>query len=131
MSDSPDHRILILQEQPDLGRLWARHLERMGATVELFTSSDAAIARIEEAPFAAVIIDLLHSEAQGLSVADVAAFRQPDLSVIFVTSSTFFADGSIFRHCQNARAILRSTTPPDDLAKIVLHYGQGRDVRPA
>ena len=131
MIDTAEHRILILQEQPDLGRIWARHLERMGATVELVGSSAQAMTRIEQAPFDALIVDLLHSDGQGLSVTDLAAFRQPDLSVIFVTSSTFFADGSIFGHAQNARAILRTTTPPEDLAEIVMHYGQGRAVRPA
>ena len=40
----------------------------------------------------------------------------------FVTNTTFFSDGSIFAHAQNARAFLQSNTPPEDLAAMVVHY---------
>ena len=51
-----------------------------------------------------------------LAVADFASYRRPDCRVIFVTNTSFFSDGSIFRHCANACAYLQSQTEPADLA---------------
>jgi hypothetical protein len=55
----------------------------------------------------------------------MASYRQPGAKVIFVTDTTFFSDGSIFRHIPNACAFIRAETPPDDLVAIVEHYGEG------
>ena len=40
-----------------------------------------------------------------------------------ITNTSFFSDGSIFRHIPNACAFLPSATPPADLAAVVGHYG--------
>jgi hypothetical protein len=43
--------------------------------------------------------------------------------VIFVTDTTFFSDGSIFAITPNARALVRTSAPPEDIAAMVEHYG--------
>ena len=116
--------VLIVQSNQPLGALWARHLERLGAAVELASSGDRAVKLLETRDFDAIVLDLVLEEGSALTVADVAQFRQPDANVIFVTDTTFFSDGSIFTHSGNARAFVRKGTPPGDLAAIVEHYGQ-------
>lgn len=74
-------------------------------------------------PFDVIILDLVLATGSALAVADVAQFRQPDTSVIFVTDTSFFSDGSIFSIMPNARAFLPTRTPPDDLAAVVEYYG--------
>ena len=41
---------------------------------------------------------------------------------MLVTSSQFFSDGAIFDLCPNARCLLPSQTPPDDMACMAMHY---------
>jgi len=39
-----------------------------------------------------------------------------------VTSTSFFADGSIFQHIPNACAFLQAGTPPEDLAAMAEYF---------
>lgn len=116
--------VLIVQSNAHLGRLWSRHLERLGADVVLALTGDEAVELLGEQGFDAIVLDLVLKEGSALTVADVAYFRQPDANVIFVTDTTFFSDGSIFSHSANARAFVEKATPPADLAAIVQHYGR-------
>ncbi|RYH01654.1 response regulator [Salipiger sp. IMCC34102] len=125
-SDPPTHDILIVQEESELGALWARHLVRMGAKVDVISTGEQAIHSLETQHYDAVVLDLMHSDSLTFPVADMVAYRQPEAAVIFVTRSSFFSDGSIFGHAKNARAILRASTRPEDLAEIVWHYGTGK-----
>ena len=115
-------RVLIVQSNFDLGQIWARHLERLGAVVTHVLTGDAALDAIAKGPLDVIVLDLVLSEGSALTVADSAQFNQPASNVVFVTDTTFFSDGSIFEHCANARAFMETTTPPDDLAAIVHHY---------
>mgnify|MGYP000182750921 CR=1 FL=1 len=116
-------RVLIVQSNEALCRVWTRHLERLGVHVKAAFTGTEAVARIEDENFDCIVLDLVLEEGSALTVADVAYFRQPDASVVFVTDTTFFSDGSIFSHSANARAFVEKTTPPNDLAAIVQHYG--------
>ena len=113
--------VLIVQSQPHLARLWRSHLERFGSSVEIADSQDSAIEVLAESEFRVIILDLALDVSAALAVSDFANYRQPDARVIFVTNTCFFADGSIFQLCTNARAFLPSGTNPDDLAAMVEH----------
>lgn len=114
--------VLIVESSRELAALWQRHLARMGARVRVAHGEDAATALLRETDFRAIVLDLVLDEGSALAVADFASYRQPETPVIFVTNTSFFSDGSIFRHCANARAFLPSATPPDDLAAMIAHY---------
>ena len=116
-------RALIVQRNRDLGRLWQRHLERLDVEVMLVPTAERALQVIQSHLFDVIVLDLVLSEGSALAVADLVQFRQPDANVVFVTDTTFFSDGSIFNHAANARALVKTATPPDDLAAIVHHYG--------
>jgi len=117
-------RVLIVQSKTELGTLWARHLERLQATVTVVETGADALFLLQNASFDVIVLDLVLREGSALTVADFANFNQPRANVVFVTDTTFFSDGSIFTHSANARAFVETKTPPDDLAEIVLHYGQ-------
>ena len=117
-------RVLIVQSNYDLGQIWARHLERMGAVVLHVKTGEAALDAIANGPLDVIVLDLVLAEGSALTVSDAVQFKQPAANVVFVTDTTFFSDGSIFALCGNARAFMETTTPPDDLAAIVHHYGQ-------
>lgn len=114
--------VLIVESQPELGRLWKRHLERSGMIVTLVNGQESAIEHLTNHAPEIIILDLVLESGNALVISDFASFRHPEARVIFVTDTTFFSDGSIFSHAQNACAYLQSNTPPEDLAAMVEHY---------
>lgn len=116
--------VLIVESRNELADLWRRHLERLGAGVWIAHDQDSATTLLHEVAFGIIVLDLVLDAGSALAVADFASYRQPETRVIFVTNTSFFSDGSIFRHCANACAYLPSATPPSDLAAMVEHYGQ-------
>jgi len=117
-------RALIVQSNAELGELWKRHLQRLDVRVSLVQTGQSAADLIDSKTFDVIVMDLVLNQGSGLALADLVQFRQPDANIVFVTDTTFFSDGSIFHHSANARAFVRSATPPNDLAEIVHHYGQ-------
>ncbi len=117
-------RVLIVESEPDLGRLWKRHLERQSAVVELVPGQAHAIEALQARDYDVIVLDLVLHEGSALVVADFASYRRPDARVIFVTNTSFFSDGSIFQHSLNACAFVQSGTPPEDLVAMVEHYGR-------
>ncbi|MCB2130692.1 MAG: response regulator transcription factor [Rhodobacteraceae bacterium] len=118
-------QVLIVVGDPNLGWLWKRHIERIGAqtAVVVVTSQDDAISYLRHHKSEIVVLDLVLSDGSAIAIADYAAYRHPAAKVIFVTNSSFFSDGSIFQHIPNACSFLPRDTPPGDLAAIVDHYG--------
>lgn len=116
-------QVLIVESTASLAEVWRRHLERQGMTVTTAVTGDEACARVAATHFDVIVLDLVLSDGSAFAVADLARFRHPDTSVIFVTDTAFFSDGSIFALMPNARAFVQSATPPEDLAAMVEHYG--------
>lgn len=115
--------VLIVESRSDLGALWQRHLERQGMQVVRVASQDEATEYLGLHSVDIIILNLVIKEGSALAVADYANYRHPEARVIFVTSTSFFSDGSIFAHSGNARAFVPTDTPPEDLAAMVEHYG--------
>jgi DNA-binding response OmpR family regulator len=116
-------KVLIVESRSELGMLWQKHLERQNMDVERVASQEQAIAYLAANEIDIIILDLVLEDGSALAVADYADYRHPRARVIFVTSTTFFSDGSIFAHSGNARAFVTTETPPEDLAAMVEHYG--------
>lgn len=115
--------VLIVQSSPELGLIWQRHLQRCGMTVHVAESQEQAIHMLGRCSPDIIILDLVLQDGSALAVADFANYRLPEARVIFVTNTRFFSDGSIFAHAANACAFVQTSTPPDDLAAMVEHYG--------
>ncbi len=116
-------RALIVQRNADLGLIWQRHLERLDVEVARVQTEHDALQILQTDQFDVIVLDLMLADGNALAIADLVQFRQPDANVVFVTDTTFFSDGSIFNHSTNARALIKTATPPKDLAAIVHHYG--------
>ncbi|RMD89786.1 MAG: response regulator [Alphaproteobacteria bacterium] len=116
-------RVLIVESDAGLAGIWRAHLERQGAEVNVASTQEAAICLLREHVIDVIVLNLLLAEGSAFAVADFASYRQPAARVVFVTNSSFFSDGSIFRHIPNACAFLPTATPPEDLAAVVDHYG--------
>lgn len=119
-------KVMIVQSQRKLGVIWSRHLERMGAIVKLVSDQDAAIDALCSEDFDVIIVDVVLHNGSALAVSDFASYRRPETRVIFVSNSSFFSDGSIFAHSDNACAFVPMQTRPEDLAAMVEYYANGR-----
>ncbi|MDW4497318.1 response regulator [Sulfitobacter sp. D35] len=116
-------RVLIVESSPELGRIWERHLRRLGMVVLRCGGQSEAFAKIAVDAPDVIILDLVLSDGSALAVSDYASYRLPDAQIIFVTNTSFFSDGSIFALAANACAFVQSETPPEDLAAMVEHFG--------
>lgn len=116
--------VLIVESRPELCALWKGHLERQGLDVAEARSQEEAVSYLSCEAADIIVLDLVLDQGSALAVADFASYRHPDARVIFVTRTSFFADGSIFNHASNACAFLPTGTPPEDLAAMVAHYGR-------
>lgn len=116
-------RVLIVESEHELANIWRRHLERLGMTVSRACCQEDAIAHLSTHDVDILVMNLVLEHGSALSVADYASYRVPDARIIFVTNTTFFSDGSIFAFAPNACAFVQTTTPVDDIAALVEHYG--------
>lgn len=116
--------ILIVASNPNLSKIWANHLERQNQTVAVVTSQAEAVDFLcDEAPDV-LVLDVMLEDGSAIATADFASYRRPDTRIVFVTRSTFFSDGSLFRHIPNTAAIIPEKTRPADLAEIVSYHGR-------
>lgn len=117
-------RVLIVENEAELGAVWQRHLERQRAEVTLVRSQAGAIHALQNHAYHIIVLNLVLPGGSALAIADFASYRCPQARVIFVTDTTFFSDGSIFRYVPNARAFVQSQTPPEDLAAMAVHFAE-------
>ncbi|GFE65013.1 hypothetical protein [Litoreibacter roseus] len=116
--------VLIVENHSSLGAVWRDHIGRLGANACLAHTQADAIEALREDEFEILILNLGLSDGGALAIADYASYRQPNTKVIFVTSDSFFSDGSIFQYMSNACAMVPGETPPEDLAAIVDYHGR-------
>lgn len=117
-------RVLIVQNNLELGQVWARFLEREGMDVTLNGSQEQAIKTLRFNSFDALVLELVLPDGGAIAIADFATYKNENVSIITVTLSSFFSDGSIFSIIPNARGMLPSPVKTDDLAAMLTHYNE-------
>ena len=116
-------KVLVVENREPVGRLWCSHLERQGAETVLALNDEQAVNALRFQQYDVLILNINNPDGNGLSVADLATYRCPDIAIIVVTTRSFFSDGSIFDIIPNTRGFLSGPVAPDDLAALVEHYG--------
>ena len=117
-------RILIIEENPHLAKIWSAHLERQGMDVSHAQSKEYANTLLSDQSFDVVVLDADIDGGRPFALADYIAYRLPQARIIFVTSTSFFSDGSIFALAQNAHACVPADTDPSDIVSLVDHHGR-------
>lgn len=119
-------RVLIVEHNADLGRLWSRFLRRRGVEVDLATSQAEAVKCLRFNDYDALVLQLVLPDGGAIAISDYATYRNPNIAIITVTNSGFFSDGSIFELIPNARTMLSTPLRPDDLCAMLEHFGTPR-----
>ncbi len=79
-------RVLVVDDEPKLGRVVAEMLELDGHAVVRAGGGREALARLAEEPFDVVVTDLRMPEADGLAVLRAARARPPAPEVVLMTA---------------------------------------------
>jgi DNA-binding NtrC family response regulator len=116
-------RILIVEPNLDLARIWAGFLARQGMACTLAASDAEARDALRYGVFDALVLDMEMPGGGALAVADFATYRDPEIPIIAVTARGFLSDSAIFELIPNARGLLRAPLRPEDMAALVEHYG--------
>jgi DNA-binding response OmpR family regulator len=114
-------RVLIVESEVSLGKLWQSFLQRQGFDVGLVGNQPDAIDKLRFEAWDALVIDLMLPNSSALAISDFASYKNSDISIIVVSASSFFSDGSIFALLPNARGFMNQPIEPDDLAAVVDH----------
>jgi len=89
MSGSLD--VLVLDDEPLVGKRLKVVLTKMGCEVEAFDDPMAALVRIDEKEFDIVITDVVMGEVDGLQVLDRVQHKSPRSKVIIITAYAMMA----------------------------------------
>jgi DNA-binding NtrC family response regulator len=78
-------RILVVDDDPGIGTMLTRALERHGYQVDATTSADEAIEMAESASYDAALVDLVMPERDGADLAGTLRRRYPGLPIGLMT----------------------------------------------
>lgn len=124
-------RVLVAQQNAELGKLWAGFLEREGFVTTLVTSQSEALTQLRAQEFDALILEMVLPDGGAIAIADFAAYRMPDVPIITVNSTSFFSDGSIFQLIPNVHSVMQAPVEGKDLAAMVSHLKNKQRRRPS
>ncbi len=124
-------RVLIAQQNIELGKLWAGFLEREGIETTLAISQREALAQLRAQDFDALVLEMVLPDGGAIAIADFAAYRMPDVPVVTVNSSSFFSDGSIFQLLPNVHSVMQAPVEGEDLAAMVSYLKSKQRHRPS
>lgn len=83
--ESEKTSILILDDEPIVGKRLQPSLERKGYEVEVFTAGSEAMARLAQRRFDIVITDLVMEGMDGMQVLTAVKEQYPETEVIVIT----------------------------------------------
>ncbi len=77
--------ILILDDEPIVGKRLLPALKKDGHQVEIFVDPKKAVSRLEEKNFDIVVTDIRMDELDGIQVLETVTARSPETKVIMIT----------------------------------------------
>lgn len=116
-------KVLVVEENADLSKLWCRHLERQGAVVVQIAHADDAFVAVSRTRYDVIVLQMQSDAAAAIALINHAQFAHPNTQVICVAKNGFFSDGTLFSMSSNACTMIDEGTKPEDLAAIVDYYG--------
>ncbi|NCO61413.1 MAG: response regulator [Deltaproteobacteria bacterium CG_4_8_14_3_um_filter_51_11] len=83
--------VLILDDEPIVGKRLKPAVERMGCEVEVFEDPREALQRIDEKTFDIVVTDIRMDEIDGIEVLERVKKKSPRTKVIMITGYAMMA----------------------------------------
>ena len=110
--------VLLLDDEPIVGKRLKPALAKIGCNVELFEEPVAALGRIDEKEFDVVVTDIRMDEIDGIQVLEHVRKRCPRTKVIMITGYAMMA---LAREAMEKGAFDFISKPfqPDDLRRVI------------
>ncbi|MBW1787001.1 MAG: response regulator [Deltaproteobacteria bacterium] len=111
-------KVLILDDEPIVGKRLKPALTKIGCDVEIFEEPKAALKRIDEKEFDIVVTDIRMEEVNGIQVLEHVTNKSSRTKVIIITG---YAMMSLAREAMKKGAFDFIAKPfrPDDLRSII------------
>ena len=111
-------QILLLDDEPIVGKRLKPALTKIGCEVEVFQDPISALTRIKEKTFNIVVTDIRMDEMDGMQVLEHVLAKSPDTKVIMITGYAMIA---LAREAMEKGAFDFIAKPfkPDDLRKVI------------
>lgn len=124
MNVSSRGRVLVVDDEPAIRALVAKIVERAGLTVDTAQHGADAIARMEAADYAVLVVDMMMPVVDGFGVVEyVASMRRRRPAVIVISAG----DSSLLRQLDGSvvHSILRKPFDIDVLADLIVAAARG------
>jgi DNA-binding NtrC family response regulator len=110
--------ILVLDDEPIVGKRLRAALEKSGYAVEVFEDSRAALRRLDEKEFDIIVTDVRMEEVDGIQVLEHVLERSPRTRVIVITG---YATVEVAREAlaKGAFDFIAKPFKPDDLRQVI------------
>jgi DNA-binding NtrC family response regulator len=111
-------QILVLDDEPIVGKRLKTALEKSGYTVEVFEDSRAAMQRLDEKEFDIIVTDVRMEEVDGIQVLEHVLERSERTKVIVITG---YATVEVAREAlaKGAFDFIAKPFKPDDLRQVI------------
>ena len=112
-------KVLLLDDEPIVGKRLKPALAKMGCEVEVFESSELALSRLSREEFQIVVTDIRMDDIDGMQVLEFVQDSWPDSKVIMITG---YAMMSLAREAMEKGAFDFIAKPfkPDDLRQVII-----------
>lgn len=116
-------RILIVEDDTLLGRLWTLALRKGGHDAVHVGSASAARKSLMVRPADMIVLDLNLGSEGGLTLATLAGYVNPHCRVIVVTGTQLFPRGELFSINHSIAAVMRKPVDLREMLAMVEHHG--------
>ena len=111
-------QILVLDDEPIVGKRLRTALEKNGHVVEVFEDSRVALSRLDEKEFDIIVTDVRMEEVDGIQVLEHVLERSARTKVIVITG---YATVEVAREAlaKGAFDFIAKPFKPDDLRQVI------------
>ncbi len=115
--------VLLLDDEPIVGRRLKPALDKIGCNVEVFQNPKEAVARIDQKEFDIVVTDIRMEEMDGIQVLEHVQKKWPRTKVIMITG---YAKVDLAREAMGKGVFDFIAKPfkPDDLRQIIFRAAE-------
>lgn len=115
--------VLLLDDEPIVGRRLKPALAKIGCDVEVFEDPEKALARLAQKEFKIVVTDIRMDDIDGMQVLEFVHKRWPRSKVIMITG---YAMMSLAREAMDKGAFDFIAKPfkPDDLREVIVRAAE-------
>jgi DNA-binding NtrC family response regulator len=119
--------VLLLDDEPIVGRRLKPALDKIGCHVEVFENPRKAVARIDQKDFDIVVTDIRMEEMDGIQVLEYVQKKCPRTKVIMITG---YAKVELAREAMGKGVFDFIAKPfrPDDLRQIIANAARALGV---